>query len=295
MTTRCGFIAVLGMPNAGKSTLINNMVGEKVSIVSHKRNTTRTRILGIKCVNDAQMILIDTPGIIFNPSCTLQRKMSNVAWNGATESDVNVLLIDAAAPIRKINDDILESLTKYQVPLFVALNKIDLIDKTKLLHMIDHYRRLHEGIENFFLISGKNKSGVEYMELTLSSLIPEREWMFAEETLSDVSNKFMAAEITREKIFKYLHKEVPYSTHVETEHWYSDPKEKEWLAKDGISVYQTIFVETLGQKKLVIGKGGYKIKMIGQESREELSRILDKKIHLFLHVKVLGDWKEKGM
>ncbi|CAA7622298.1 GTPase Era [Magnetospirillum sp. SS-4] len=281
---RCGFVAVVGAPNAGKSTLVNALVGTKVSIVSPKVQTTRFRVLGIVMAGTAQVILVDTPGI-FNPKKRLERAMVAAAWTGADDADHICVLIDAH---RGYDDDaraIVARLKAAGRKAILVLNKIDLIRREKLLGLAADLDA--EGIfTDVFMISALNGSGVADLLAHLEKLVAPGHWMFPEDQISDLPQRLLAAEITREKAFLALYQELPYSLHVETETW----EEKD----DGSArIDQVIYVERDSQKPIVLGKGGKQIKAIGAAARAELEELLERRIHLFLYVKVKDDWSEK--
>lgn len=279
---RCGFIAIIGATNAGKSTLVNTLVGAKVTIVSHKVQTTRMPIRGIAIEGDSQLVFIDTPGI-FTPKRRLDRAMVDSAWGGAKDADVVALLVDA---VRGIDDDvenILSTLKSRKTPDVLILNKVDLVDeKDKLLALVT---KLTEQVpfKEVFMISATQGDGVADLKRHLAKSVPAGPWHYPEDDISDVPMRLLAAEITRERIYKYLHQELPYAITVETLDW------KEF--KNGsVRIEQTIFVERDGQKRIVLGKGGETIKRISSESRNELSAIVGHPVHLFLFVKVRSGW-----
>ncbi|MGE4279221.1 MAG: GTPase Era [Magnetospirillum sp.] len=281
---RCGYVAIVGAPNAGKSTLTNALVGTKVSIVSPKVQTTRFRVLGILMAGVAQVILVDTPGI-FQPKRRLDRAMVAAAWNGADDAEIICLVIDSN---RGIDDDtraIIDKLKKAQRQAILVLNKVDAVKKEKLLKLT---AELHEeGIfSDVFMISALKGSGLEELNKVLVERMPLGPWMFPEDDVSDLPQRMLAAEITREKAFIQLHEELPYALTVETEKW----EERE----DGSArIDQVIYVQRDGQKAIVVGKAGHQIKAIGAAAREELEALLERRVHLFLHVKVREDWQEK--
>jgi GTP-binding protein Era len=294
--TRCGVIAVIGAPNAGKSTLVNALVGAKISIVTHKVQTTRARIRGIMMEGETQLVFIDTPGI-FSPRRRLDRAMVAAAWEGFEGADERVLVVDAPAYIEGISekgaagksradtDLIIEGMKQNDVKSILALNKIDEIARQKLLAIVQELNET--GVfSDVFLISAKNSDGLADLKAHLINTAPIGNWLYPENQLSDISDRVMAAEVTREKLFLRLHDELPYTSTVETEQW------KE--TKSGIRIEQTIFVERDGQKAIVLGKKGQTLKAIGQASREELSQILDQPVHLFLHVKVREGWADEA-
>jgi len=278
--TRAGFVAVIGAPNAGKSTLVNALVGQKVAIVSPKAQTTRARLMGIAIQEDTQILLVDTPGI-FEPRRRLDRAMVAAAWTGAQDADLALLVVDAAASIR---DDIIEGLEKRQLPLFVALNKIDLVKKEKLLALsAELTTKLNP--DKVFMISATEDDGVPDLRQALVDVMPSGPWLYPEDEVSDATDRMVAAELTREQIVNQLHQELPYATAIETETWEDRP--------DGsTTIRQQILVERESQKAIVIGKGGRRLKEIGAAAREEIAQHLGRPVHLFLHVKVSPKWGE---
>ncbi len=280
--TSCGFVAILGAPNVGKSTLLNRIVGVKVSIVSPKVQTTRTRVLGIALKGDAQLIFIDTPGI-FHPKRRLERAMVAAAWGGAGDADHVILLVDAQRglnPDTRAIIDRLKGQDGHTVDL--VINKIDLIDKQKLLALTQKLSA--EGVfDDTYMISAFKGDGVDDLVAHLTAKMPASPWLFPEDQISDMPMRLLAAEITREKLYLKLHQELPYATTVETETW----EEKE----DGsVRIEQTIYVESESQRSIILGKGGKMIKSIGVESRHDLGEILDTIVHLFLFVKINEKW-----
>lgn len=278
--TRAGFVAVIGAPNAGKSTLVNALVGQKIAIVSPKAQTTRSRLMGIAVHGETQILLVDTPGI-FEPRRRLDRAMVAAAWTGAGDADLIVLMVDASAPVR---DEILEGLAKREHPLFLALNKIDLVRKDKLLGLsADLTARLNP--DRVFMISATEGDGVTDLKQALSQAMPEGPWLYPEDEVSDATDRMIAAELTREQMMNQLHQELPYATAVETETWEDRP--------DGsTAIRQQILVERDSQKAIVIGKGGRRLKAIGAAARAEITEHLGRPVHLFLHVKVNPRWDE---
>jgi len=278
--TRAGFVAVIGAPNAGKSTLVNALVGQKVAIVSPKAQTTRSRLMGIAVHGETQILLVDTPGI-FEPRRRLDRAMVAAAWTGAGDADLILLVVDASAPVR---DEIVEGLAKREHPLFLALNKIDLVRKDKLLGLsADLTARLNP--DRVFMISATEGDGVTDLKQALSQAMPEGPWLYPEDEVSDATDRMIAAELTREQMVNQLHQELPYATAVETETWEDRP--------DGsTAIRQQILVERDSQKAIVIGKGGRRLKAIGAAARAGITEHLGRPVHLFLHVKVNPRWDE---
>jgi GTPase len=283
MTQRCGLVAVVGAPNAGKSTLINTLVGQKVAIVSPKVQTTRTRLLGIAIEGDAQLLLVDTPGI-FRPRRRLDRAMVSAAWEGTTGADLILLLIDARAGFTEAVDDILDRLKDRPEPKMVALNKVDACAKEKLLTLAAALGERGDFAE-IFMISATTGDGVGRMKAVLAARMPESPWHFPEDQVSDAQTRALATEITREQLYLQLHDELPYATTVETEKW----EER----RDGsVAIHHQILVERDSQKAIILGKGGAQIKKLGATARAELETNLGRRVHLFLHVKVKPDWQD---
>ena len=280
MTTRCGYVALIGAPNAGKSTLLNRLVGQKLAIVTPKVQTTRSRLLGIATDGDTQLIFVDTPGI-FVPRRRLDRAMVAAAWAGAADADMAVLLVDAA---RGIDDDtrrIVEHLCGGR-PIILALNKVDLVRRDILLGLAAQLSETGR-FDPVFMISGLTGDGVDDLRRHLAETVPEGPFLFPPDQLSDAQERFLAAEVTREQVFLQLHDELPYSATVETESWEERP--------DGsVRVEQVIYVRRPGQRAIVLGEGGRRIKAIGARARAELGTMLDRKVHLFLFVKVRENW-----
>ena len=280
--TRCGFIAILGATNAGKSTLVNALVGAKVSIVSHKVQTTRVPVRGIALEGKSQLVFIDTPGI-FNPKRRLDRAMVDAAWGGTEDADVVVVLIDASKGIDDSTAEIFERLKNARMTRIAVLNKVDRIEeKEKLLALVQHMSGLIT-FDDVFMISALDGTGVQDLKLHLAKLMPAGPWHYAEDDVTDVPLRMLAAEITRERIYHWLHDELPYSTTVETTSWKT-------LKDKSARVEQTIFVERDSQKSIVLGKNGATIKQISMEARRGIEEIADHKVHLFLFVKVRENW-----
>jgi len=279
--TRCGFVALIGAPNAGKSTLTNALVGSKVAIVSPKVQTTRTLVRGIAMEGQAQLIFIDTPGI-FAPKRRLDRAMVTTAWTGAYDADVVAVLIDAKKGLDDEAETILTKLEEVRQPKVLILNKVDIVDKEKLLGLAQALNT-RARFDATFMISALSGSGVADVRKWLAEHVPEGPWHYPEDEVSDAPVRQLAAEITREKLYLKLHQELPYQSTVETETWTE--------RKDGsVRVEQVIYVERESQRKIVLGKGGQTIKAIGEASRRELSEIIEQPVHLFLFVKVREDW-----
>lgn len=280
---RCGTIALVGAPNAGKSTLLNLLVGSKLSIVTPKVQTTRSRVLGIALRGNAQLIFVDTPGI-FAPKRRLDRAMVAAAWASAQDADIVVVLVDAA---RGFDDDtraILERLKTTGRRLVLALNKIDLVKREHLLPLADALSKACE-FERIFMISSTAGDGTGDLADFLGATAPEGPWLYPEDQLTDLPQRLLAAEITREQIFLQLHQELPYATTVETEGW----EERD----DGsVKISQTIHVQRDGQKAIVLGKGGSQVKSIGAKSRAELERLFGRRVHLLLFVRVSENWAD---
>ena len=281
--TRCGFVALIGAPNAGKSTLLNALVGSKVSIVSRKVQTTRTVVRGIAIEGQAQIVFVDTPGI-FKPKRRLDRAMVTSAWGGAGDADVVCLLVDVRKGVDEENEAILGRLAEVRRPRMLVLNKIDLIERPKLLELAAALNaRL--SFEETFMVSALTGNGVGDLKRKLAALMPPGPWLYPEDQISDAPLRMLAAEITREKIYERLHEELPYRSTVETDQWQQ--------REDGsVRIEQTIFVERESQRKIVLGKGGQTIKAIGQAARKEIAEIAEAPVHLFLFVKVRENWAD---
>ncbi len=279
--TRCGFVALIGAPNVGKSTLVNALVGSKVTIVSRKVQTTRALIRGIVIENNAQIILVDTPGI-FLPKRRLDRAMVSTAWSGAHDADLVCVLLDAREGIDEEADAILTRLSTVQHEKILVLNKIDLVPREKLLALA---KAANDRLKfaRTFMVSALSGDGVDDLRRTLAEMVPPGPFHYPEDQMSDAPMRHLAAEITREKIFRKLHQELPYQSTVETDSW-TERKDK------SIRIEQTIFVERESQRKIVLGKGGTTIKSIGAESRKEIAEIVGVPVHLFLFVKVRENW-----
>ncbi len=279
--TRCGFIALIGAPNAGKSTLINALVGSKVAIVTPKVQTTRTLLRGIAMEGQAQLVFLDTPGI-FAPRRRLDRAMVTTAWSGAHDADIVAVLIDVKSGLNDDAEALLKKLQEVRQPKVLILNKVDLVEKARLLALAQAANDTARFAATF-MISATKGDGVADVRQWLAAHVPAGPWHYPEDEVSDAPVRQLASEITREKLYLKLHQELPYQSTVETESWTE--------RKDGsVRIEQTIYVERDSQKKIVLGKGGQSIKAIGEASRRELAEILEKKVHLFLFVKVREGW-----
>ena len=281
ITTRCGFAAIIGAPNAGKSTLVNKLVGSKVSIVSHKVQTSRARIRAIYMHDESQVVLVDTPGI-FKPRRKLDEAMVESAWAGAGEADAVVLIVDARRGLEDEVLKIIEGFKASKTKAMLVLNKIDLIEIEKLMPLAEQCSAAFPFTDTF-MVSAISGSGVAKLGAKLADMMPLGPWLYPEDQTADVHLRFIASEITREKIYERLHDELPYSSTVETEAW----EEK----KDGsVKITQAIFVERDSQKAIVLGKGGAQIKVLGQLARKEMEESFERRVHLFLFVKVRENW-----
>lgn len=279
--TRSGFVALIGAPNAGKSTLVNQLVGAKVSIVTHKVQTTRAIVRGIATHDNAQIVFVDTPGI-FRPRRRLDTAMVTTAWGGAKDADLILVLIDAERGIKGDADAILERLKDVRQPKVLILNKVDRVNPEVLLKLTSSANERVE-FERTFMVSALTGSGCKDLLGFLAGRLPEGPWYYPEDQISDLPMRQLAAEITREKLYLRLHQELPYSSHVETEKWEEKP--------DGsVRIEQVIYVERDSQKKIVLGHKGETIRAIGQAARMEIGGILEQKVHLFLFVKVRENW-----
>jgi GTP-binding protein Era len=280
---RCGLVAVVGAPNAGKSTLVNALVGQKVAIVSPKAQTTRARLMGVAIEGSAQIMLVDTPGI-FEPRRRLDRAMVQAAWGGAADADLIALVVDAKAGLGPKVMSIVEGLKNRPEPKLLVLNKVDVAAKDKLLV---HTQRLTQALpfEQVFMVSAATGDGVADLKQALAERMPQGPWHFPEDQVSDVTDRMLAAEVTREQLYLQLHAELPYAAAVEMEQYKERP--------DGsVEIHQQILVARPTQRAIVLGKGGAQIKAIGERARAELGHLLDRKVHLYLHVKVKPDWDE---
>ena len=281
--TRCGYVALIGAPNAGKSTLLNRLVGHKLAIVTPKPQTTRTRLLGIAIEGRSQIVYVDTPGI-FAPRRRLDRAMVAAAWSGAEDADQTALLIDAARGVDRDTRRILDRLAARDRASILVLNKIDLVRRESLLGLADQLARVGR-FDPVFMISGLKGDGVEDLKRHLAVSVPHGPWLFPEDQLSDAPERLIAAEVTREQIFLQLRDELPYGSTVETERWED--------RNDGsVRIEQVIFVQRPSQRAIVLGEGGQRIKAIGARARTELEHMLEGRVHLFLFVKVRENWIE---
>ena len=279
--TRCGFVALLGAPNAGKSTITNNFVGSKVSIVSPKAQTTRTTVKGIGIWGNSQIIFLDTPGI-FKPKRRLDRAMVASAWGGVSDADMTVLVVDAKRGFDDETKAIIQKLSENRIDAVLVLNKIDLVNEEKLLKLCAELNEAYPFKETF-MISAMDGKGTDDFYQYLADNLPESPWFYPEEQMSDLPLKLLAAEIVREKLFLYLRQELPYALTVEPELW-------ERREDNSVRAEMTIYVERDSQKQIVLGRGGAMIKKIGQAARHELEDLLEDRIHLFLFVKVRENW-----
>ena len=279
----CGFVAVIGPPNAGKSTLSNALVGQKVSIVTQKAQTTRTRLRAVVMHEAAQIILVDTPGI-FAPKQRLDRAMVNEAWLGVEDADMILLVLDAARPLDDESEAILDNLENTKKPVVLVLNKVDVLAKEDLLARV-HELNLRASFTDTFLVSALTGDGLDVLKQALAHNMPTGPWLYPEDQAADVPSALLAAEITREKMFLRLHQELPYALTVETDKWKR--------GKDSsIRIEQTVFVARDGQKAIVLGKGGQTIKEIGAQSRLDLEDAFQCRVHLFIFVKVRKNWQD---
>lgn len=283
MTHRCGFVAVVGAPNAGKSTIVNALVGQKVAIVSPKAQTTRTRLMGVAMEGETQIVLIDTPGI-FAPTRRLDRAMVAAAWNSLDQAEAILVMIDAAAKLGERAERVLQGIEGRPEKKFLVLNKVDLTRKDKLLTIATQLNERVQFDETFF-ISASTGDGVPGLKTTLAALMPEGHWHFPEDEVSDAPERMLAAEITREQLYRQLHEELPYQSTVETEKFTT-------RADGSAEIHQQILVARDNQRAIILGHKGERIKEIGSKSRAELAELLGRKVHLFLHVKVKANWDE---
>jgi GTP-binding protein Era len=289
VATRAGFVAIVGAPNAGKSTLVNALVGSKVSIVSPKVQTTRMRVIGIAMADlpdgsRAQIVLVDTPGIFRTAKRRLERAMIAAAWQGAEDADLVALVVDAERGVGPETEAIIERLKERRTTRFLVLTKIDLVPREKLLALAaDLNARLP--FESIFMVSAPKQDGVQDVLLALAAALPAGPFLYPEDQAADLPLRLLAAEVTREQVFLQLHQELPYEAAVETDKW-------EERADGSVRIEQTIHVQREGQRAIVLGKGGSRIKQIGARARSELASLIEKPVHLFLHVKVSERWAD---
>ena len=281
---RCGFVAVVGAPNAGKSTLVNSLVGAKVAIVSHKVQTTRAPVRGIATDGDSQLVFIDTPGL-FEPKRRIERAMVDAAWGGAHDADIIVLVVDAARGLDADLEGILDKLKDTRADRIAVLNKVDRVEEKAQLLALAQALEQRAPFERLFMLSALSGDGVADLKAYLAARVPAGPWHYPADDLTDIPLRTLAAEITREKIYNRVHDELPYASTVETTSWQE--------RNDGsVRIEQTIFVARDGQKAIVLGKGGQTIKQISTDSRKELCEILERPVHLFLFVKVREGWQD---
>ena len=280
---RCGFVAIVGAPNAGKSTLMNHLLGAKVSIVTHKVQTTRSRIVGVLSEGAAQLVFVDTPGI-FQPKRRMERAMVAAAWHGAVDADLVLVLVDAGRGVSGDTRRIMAGLEKAGRRAILVLNKIDMVRRSSLLALADELNLIGRFTDTY-MVSALNGDGVADMVPALAAVLPEGPWLYPADRLTDMNERLFAAEITREQLFLQLHQELPYALTVETEAWQE--------RRDGsVRIEQVIYVEQKSQRGIALGKGGRKIKSVGAASRKELERLLERRVHLFLFVKVRDKWRD---
>ena len=285
MTARCGFVAVVGTPNAGKSTLLNRLTGAKLSIVTPKAQTTRARVLGILMHGESQVLLVDTPGI-FTPRRRLDRAMVAAAWTGVHDADLTLLLVDSKMAATDAVRQIAGKLAEQQRRSWLVLNKIDLVPATTLLPLTATLTDLAP-FEQTYMVSAATGDGVHQLADALAVAVPEGPHLYPDDDLTDLPERLLAAEIVREQIFLQTHEEVPYATTVETENWQE--------RNDGsVRIEATVYVSRPGHKAILIGERGQRIKAIGAKAREELARLLERKVHLFLNVKHRAGWDEEA-
>ena len=280
---QCGYVALVGAPNAGKSTLMNRLMGTKVSIVTHKVQTTRARIIGVSVLDSAQIVFVDTPGI-FVPKRRLERAMVAAAWGGAADADVIVLLVDASERSLDHAQHVVAGLKKAGRQAVLALNKIDLVPRDTLLGLTEQLNATGVFTETY-MISALTGDGADDLIPRFAAMLPKGPWLYPEDHLTDMNERLFASEITREKLFLRLHQELPYALTVETEGWQE--------RSDGsVKIDQVIYVERTSQRAIVLGKGGQQIKTIGAGARAEMEELMERKIHLFLFVKVRDKWRD---
>lgn len=281
---RCGFAAILGAPNAGKSTLLNRLVGAKISIVTPKAQTTRFRVLGILMQGESQILLVDTPGI-FRPRRRLDRAMVSAAWSGARDADLVLMLVDAKAGLNDAVHAILEPLAGARRRRWLVLNKVDLVAPPRLLPLTDRLNKI-VSFERTFMVSAATGDGFDVLANALAAAMPESPFLYPPDDLTNLPDRLLAAEIVREQIFLQTHEEVPYETTVESERWHE-------RADGSVSIDATIYVSRPGLKSILIGEGGRRVREIGARARRELAGLLGRPVHLFLNVKERPDWDEE--
>jgi GTP-binding protein Era len=282
---RCGLVAVVGLPNAGKSTLVNALVGQKITIVSHKVQTTRNRVMGIALSQGSQIVLMDTPGILKDPQKRLERAMVQAAWDAPRDGDVTLFIVDAQHPETGRHLGILENLQGLKTPLWVVLNKIDKVKRPTLLAQASAFQN-YSFVDKVFMISALKEDGTQDILQALAQAVPSGPWLFPEEDVATAPERLLAAEITRETIFRFLHAELPYTSYVETEHW-------EVFRNGNVKISQSIHVLKESQKAIVLGNKGHQIKLLSTRARQALEHTLGVPVHLFLQVKVTPDWMER--
>ncbi|WP_375390810.1 GTPase Era [uncultured Sphingomonas sp.] len=283
MTTHCGLAAILGAPNAGKSTLVNALVGQKVAITSAKAQTTRTRLLGVAIVGEAQVLLVDTPGL-FQPKRRLDRAMVAAAWGGAEGADLLCLVVDGKGGLSPASQAAAAAVAARPQPKWLVLNKVDVADKARLLTLAERLHAIAPFADTWF-VSAETGDGVPELKCALAAAMPAGPWHYPEDQVSDASERALAAEITREQLFRRLHAELPYASAIETEAFVERP--------DGsVEIRQLVLVERPTQRAIVLGKGGQQIKAIGAAARAELKEALGREVHLYLHVKARPGWDE---
>ncbi|CAN5383803.1 GTPase Era [soil metagenome] len=280
---RCGVVAVVGAPNAGKSTLVNALVGQKVAITSPQAQTNRTRVMGVALEGEAQLVLVDTPGI-FAPERRLDRAMVAAAWGGTQDADLIAFIVDARGGQGPKMAPILEGLAKRSEPKWLILNKVDIADKGKLLTLAQRLNEVVAPAETFF-VSATTGDGLPELKAAMAAAMPESAWHFPADQVSDGSERLLATEITREQLYHQLHEELPYQSAVETEKYTE-------RADGSVEIHQQILVARPTQRAIVLGKGGQRLKEIGSKARAELSNLMGVKVHLYLHVKVKENWDE---
>ena len=281
--TFCGVVAVVGAPNAGKSSLVNALVGQKVAIVSPKVHTTRTRLMGLAIEGETQILLVDTPGI-FQPRRRLDRAMVHAAWEGTAGADIVLLVIDGKRAISEETNAILEVLANRPEPKMLAITKVDIAAKERLLPIAAEANRRVDFAETL-MVSNVTGDGIDDLRRTLAAALPEGPWHFPEDQVSNITTRLLAAEITREQLYRQLHEELPYASTVETELW-------EEQKNGSVKIHQQILVQRDTQKAIVLGKSGTRIRAIGSAARAELETLLERRVHLFLNVKVKPDWAD---